>query len=86
LRILATKNAATVDVSCLVTKRIAKVKKSHRIGEILILPYVKDIASIMIGSDRLIKLQPLSLSNTTIMRRIQDMACAISSYVVDVIK
>jgi hypothetical protein len=40
----------------------------------------------MMGSDYLIKLQPLSLSNDTIRRRIQDMAYDILTQVVDEIK
>jgi hypothetical protein len=40
----------------------------------------------MMGSDYLIKLQPLSLSNDTIRRRIKDMAYDILSQVVDEIK
>jgi hypothetical protein len=40
----------------------------------------------MMGSDYLIKLQPFSLSNDTIWRRIQDMAYDILSQVVDEIK
>jgi hypothetical protein len=40
----------------------------------------------MMGSDYLIKLQPLSLSNDTIRRRIQNMAYDILSQVVDEIK
>jgi hypothetical protein len=40
----------------------------------------------MMGSNYLIKLQPLSLSNDTIRRRIQDMAYDILSQVVDEIK
>jgi hypothetical protein len=69
----------------LVKEIFAKVIKPHRRGEELILPCTKDIASVMIESDRLIKLQPLCLSNNTITRRIQDMACDISSQVADVI-
>jgi hypothetical protein len=37
----------------------------------------------MMGSDHLIKLQPLSLSDDTIRRRIQDMAYDILSQVAD---
>jgi hypothetical protein len=40
----------------------------------------------MMGSDYLIKLQPLSLSNDTIRRRLEDMAYDILSRVVDEIK
>jgi hypothetical protein len=40
----------------------------------------------MMGSNYLIKLQPLSLSNDTIRRRIQDMAYDILSQVADEVK
>jgi hypothetical protein len=53
------KHAAAVEASYLATQRIAKVKKLHTIAEELILPYTKDIVSVMMGSDYLIKLQPL---------------------------
>jgi hypothetical protein len=43
----------------------------------------KDITSIMIESDHLIKIHPFSLSNDMTRQRIQDMACGISSQVVD---
>jgi hypothetical protein len=75
-----------VEASYLVAQRIAKVKKPHIITEELILPCVKDIVSVMMGSDYLIELQPLSLSNDTIRRRNQDMAYDILSQVVDEIK
>jgi hypothetical protein len=80
------KNAAAVEASYLVTQRIAKVKKQHTIVEELILPCAKDVVSVMMGGEFLIKLQPLSLSNDTIGRRIQDMAYYILSQVVDEIK
>jgi hypothetical protein len=64
------KNAAAVKASYLVTQRTAKVKKLHTIAEELILPCAKDIVSVMIGSDYLIKLQPLSLSNDAVRQRI----------------
>jgi hypothetical protein len=64
----------------------AKVKKPHTIAEELILPCTKDIVSVMMGSDYLITLQPLSLSNDTMRQRIQDMAYDILSQVVDEIK
>jgi hypothetical protein len=80
------KNAAANEASYLVAQRIAKVKKPHTTAEELILPCAKDILSFMMGSDYLIKLQPLSLSNDTIRRRIQDVAYDILSQVVDEIK
>jgi hypothetical protein len=79
-------NATAVEASYLVAQRIAKVKIPHTIAEELILPCAKDIVSVMMGSDYLIKLQPLSSSNDTIRRRIQDMVYYILSQVVDEIK
>jgi hypothetical protein len=61
------KNAAAIEASYLVAQRIAKVKEPHITAEELILPCAKDIVSIRMGSDNLIKLQSLSLSNNTIM-------------------
>jgi hypothetical protein len=84
--VLTNKNDAAVEALYLVAQRIAKVKKPHSTAEELILPCAKDIVSVMMGSDYLIKLQPLSLSNDTIRRRIQDMAYDILSQVVDEIK
>jgi hypothetical protein len=80
------KKASAVEASYLVAQRIAKVNKPHTIAEELILPCTTDIVSVMIGSDYLIKLQPLSLSNDTIRQRLQDMAHDILSQVVDEIK
>jgi hypothetical protein len=56
---LTNKKNYTVEASYLVAQRIAKVKKLHTITEELILPCAKDIASVMMGSDYLIKLQSL---------------------------
>jgi hypothetical protein len=77
------KNAAAIETSYFVAQRTAKVKKPHTIAEELILPCAKDTVSVMMGSDYLIKSQPLSLSNNTIRRRIQDMPYDILSQVVD---
>jgi hypothetical protein len=77
---LTNKNAAAVKASYLVAQRIAKVKKTHTIAEEC---YAKDIVSVMMGSDYLIKLQPLSSSNDTVWRKIQDTAYDILSQVVD---
>jgi hypothetical protein len=61
-----TKKNDAFEASYLVAQRIAKVKKPHTVTEELILPCAEDIASVMRGSDYLIKLQPFSLSNDTI--------------------
>jgi hypothetical protein len=80
------KNAVAVEASYLVAQRIAKVKKPHTTAEELILPCAKDIVSVMMGSDYLISSQPLSLSDETIKRRIQDMAYDILSQAIDEVK
>jgi hypothetical protein len=66
------KKAADIEFLYLlvVAKRIAKVKKKHTLAEEVILSSAKDVVSIMIRCDHLIKLQSLSLSNDTIRRRI----------------
>jgi hypothetical protein len=56
---LTDKNAAAIEASYIVVQRIAKVKEPHTTAEKLILPCAKDIVSVMLGSDYLLKLQPL---------------------------
>jgi hypothetical protein len=58
------KNDAAVEVSYLVAQRSAKVKTPQTGEEELILPCAKDIVSVVMGSDYLIRLQPLSLPMT----------------------
>jgi hypothetical protein len=70
---LTDKNDAAVEASYLVAQRIVKVKEPHTIAEELILPCAKYFVSVMMGSDYLIKLQLLSLSNEPITRKIKDM-------------
>ena len=54
--------------------RIAKNKKPHTIAEDLIKPCAEKIAELMIGPEAKKKIQQISLSNTTIRRRIDEMA------------
>jgi hypothetical protein len=67
-------------------KELQRLIKPHTIAEELIHQCAKDTVSVMMGSDYLIKLQPLCSSNGTIGRRIHDTAYDILSQVVDEIK
>ena len=79
-------NIAAVEASYLVALKIAKAKKPHTIAEELLLPCAKDIVRLMIGQEYVKKLQPLSLSNNTVQRRISDMSNDILQQVCDEIK
>lgn len=79
-------NVAAVEASYLVALRIAKAKKPHTIAEDLLLPCTKDIVRLMLGTEYVKKLNPISLSNDTVKRRIEDMSSDILQQVVDEIK
>ena len=66
--------------------RIAKAKKTHVIGEELILPCTKDIVHHMLRHKAPESLECLSLSNNTVQRRIADMSLDILTQVVNEIK
>ena len=63
-------NEAALAVSYEISQTIAKAKKPHTIGETLIAPYVEIIVKRMLGEDHSKKVAQVSLSNTTIQRRI----------------
>ena len=67
-------NQAGLQASYMVALRIAQQKKPYNIGEKLILPCFKDIVRCMIGDGAEKKLAPVPLSNSTIQRRISEMA------------
>lgn len=77
---------AAVEASYAVAYRIAQQKKPHTIAENLILPCVADIVRIMLGEESAKKLLPLSLSNNTMQRRIDEMSQDIKSQVISQIK
>ena len=56
---------------------IAKQKKPHTIEETLIMPCVPKMADIMLGKDAERKLASVSLSNSTIQKRIKDIKCQV---------
>ena len=65
---------------------IVKQKKPHSIGETLIKPCVLKMADKMLGKDAERKLESVSLSNSTIQRRIRDLSDDIKCQVVEEIK
>ena len=75
-----------VEASYVVAFEIAQQKKPHSIGETLIKPCVLKMADIMLGKDAERKLASISLSNSTIQRRIKDLSDDIKCQVVEEIK
>jgi hypothetical protein len=63
----------SVDASYKVSLRIAKAKKSHKIGESLLLPAAKDMTSSVLGEKVAKQLESIQLSNDTVSRRISHM-------------
>ena len=63
-----------MEASYRVSLLIAKTKKPHTIGEDLILPSAKEMVSLMIGQDAAKKMSLIPLSDSTVNRRIADMA------------
>jgi hypothetical protein len=57
-----------------VSLRIAKAGKPHTIGESLLLPAAKEMASSVLGEKVAKQLESIPLSNDTVSRRISDMA------------
>ena len=81
-----TRERKIVEASYVVAFKIAKQKKPHSIGETLIKPCVLKMADIMLGKDAERKLASISLSNSTIQRRIKDLSDDIKCQVVEEIK
>ena len=67
-------NKSAVYSSYVASYQIAKQKKSHSIGEKLSMPVMKDVIKIMIGERESKILDSISLSATTVKRRILDMS------------
>ena len=75
-----------VEAIYVVAFKIAKQKKPHFIGEILIKPCVVKMADIMLGKNIERKQASISFSNSTIQRRIKDLSDDIKQQVVEEIK
>lgn len=59
----------------LVLLKIANAKKPHTIAdEDLVMPCAKDMVRLMIGEEYVKKLYPVSVSNNTVKRKIEDMS------------
>ena len=67
-------NTSAVYSSYVASYQIAKQKKSHSIGEKLSMPVMKDVVKIMIGERESKISDSVSLSATTVKRRILDMS------------
>ena len=67
-------NKSAVYSSYVASYQIAKQKKPHSIGEKLLMPVMKDVVKIMIGERESKILDSVSLSATTVKRRILDMS------------
>ena len=70
----ATENKLAVYSSYVASYQIAKQKKGHTIGEDLLMPVMKEVVKIIIGEKESKKLNAISLSNSTVKRRITDMS------------
>ena len=67
-------NVSALRASFLVANHVAKAKKPFTIGEELILPAVKDIFHELLGEAAVQKVARVSLSSSTITRRIDEIA------------
>ena len=79
-------NKNAIEASYYVALEIAGQKKPHTIGENLIKPCSLKIVELMLGNNEKKKIAAVSLSNSTIQRRIKDMAPVIRDQVVQEIK
>ncbi|CAH1989318.1 unnamed protein product [Acanthoscelides obtectus] len=90
-RMDSTGNIQKANESCLqasykIAYRIARNKKPHTIGEDLIKPCLLDAVALVIGEQHVAKIKQISLSNTTIQRRICEMSADILAPVISEIK
>ena len=80
------KNQKVTEASYFVALEIAKQKKPHTIGENLIKPCSLKMVEIVLGNEMKKRIAAVPLSNSTIQRRISDMATDIKDQVVQEIK
>ena len=73
---------AALTASYEISHLIAKVKKPHTIDENLIAPCAEVIVKRMLGEDAAKKIRQVSLSSTTVQRRITDLSEDIEEQVV----
>ena len=70
-------NKNAIEASCYVAVEIARQKKPHTIGENLIKPCSLKIVVLMLGNKEKKNIAAVSLSNSTIQTRIENMAAGI---------
>lgn len=75
-----------IEASFLVSYQIAKCGKPYNIAEELIFPATKSIVSCMLGEDQVKKLQSVPLSDTTLGRRVNDMALNVKKNLISQVK
>ena len=86
MKAFTSKNKLAVYSSYVASYQIAKQKKSHSVGEDLIMPVMKEVVKIMIGEKESKKLDAISLSNNTVRRRITDMSNDVLEQVLNQVK
>jgi hypothetical protein len=69
-----------------VSLRIAKAGIPHTIGESLLLPAAKDMASSVLGEEVAKQPELIPLSNDTVSRRISDMASNVKEQLIEKVK
>ena len=79
-------NSQALEASYLVSLRIAQTGKPHTIGESLILPAAKDIVSSILGPNAAKKLDVIPLSDSTVSRRIHDLASDVKRILIQRLK
>jgi hypothetical protein len=79
-------NKKAVEASYKVSLRIAKAGKLHTIGEALLLPAAKDMASSVLREKVAKQLDSILLSNDTVSRRISDMASNVKEQLIEKVK
>ena len=75
-----------VEASYKVSYIIAQKRKPHTLGEEVIMPCAKEIVRLLIGEEAVKKVDNISLSNSTVKRRITDLSLNIKENVVAEVK
>ena len=73
-------------MSYIVALGTAKQKKAHTVGEVLIKPYWLQVIKLILGEASEKKMQQVSLSKTTIKRRISDTPADVGKWILDKVK
>lgn len=79
-------NTAVLQASYEAALEIAKNKKPHTIGETLIKPSMLKMVSLVLGEASAVKMRQVSLSNSSVQRRIADMSEDVKIQILEEIK